>query len=31
VSPGVKFVEAEYAGSIDDMRRVASGGGQWRT
>nr|AGT16692.1 hypothetical protein SHCRBa_013_P09_R_280 [Saccharum hybrid cultivar R570] len=27
VSPGVKFVEAEYAGSIDDMRRVASGGG----
>jgi len=24
VSPGVKFVEAEYAGSIDDMRRVAS-------
>ncbi|XP_066371954.1 anthocyanidin 3-O-glucoside 6''-O-acyltransferase-like [Miscanthus floridulus] len=27
VSPGVKFVEAEYAGSIDDMRSVASGGG----
>ncbi|CAD6340292.1 unnamed protein product [Miscanthus lutarioriparius] len=27
VSSGVKFVEAEYAGGIDDMRRVASGGG----
>jgi len=27
VSSGVKFVEAEYAGSIDDMRSVASGGG----
>ncbi|CAL5044659.1 unnamed protein product [Urochloa decumbens] len=25
VSPGVRFVEAEYAGSIDDMRRLAIG------
>ncbi|OEL23967.1 hypothetical protein BAE44_0015011 [Dichanthelium oligosanthes] len=25
VSPGVKFVEAEYAGTIDDMRRLAVG------
>lgn len=25
VSPGVKFVEAEYAGSMDDMRRLAVG------
>ncbi|EEC79980.1 hypothetical protein OsI_21615 [Oryza sativa Indica Group] len=24
VSPGVKFVEAEYSGSVDDMRRLAS-------
>lgn len=23
VSPGVKFVEAEYSGSVDDMRRLA--------
>ncbi|KAL6660895.1 hypothetical protein ACP70R_000279 [Stipagrostis hirtigluma subsp. patula] len=25
VSPGVRFVEAEYAGSIDDMHRLAAG------
>ena len=25
VSPGVRFVEAEYAGNIDDMRRLAVG------
>lgn len=25
VSPGVRFVQAEYAGSIDDMRRLAVG------
>ena len=25
VSPGVRFVEAEYAGTIDDMRRLAVG------
>uniref|UniRef100_A0A0E0L7Q5 RING-type domain-containing protein n=1 Tax=Oryza punctata TaxID=4537 RepID=A0A0E0L7Q5_ORYPU len=24
VSPGVKFVEAEYSGTVDDMRRLAS-------
>jgi hypothetical protein len=27
VSSGVKFVEAEYDGGIEDMRRVAGGGG----
>jgi hypothetical protein len=27
VSSGVKFVEAEYDGSIEDMHRVAAGGG----
>ncbi|CAN6172463.1 unnamed protein product [Urochloa humidicola] len=25
VSPGVRFVEAEYAGTVDDMRRLAAG------
>ncbi|CAD6337771.1 unnamed protein product [Miscanthus lutarioriparius] len=25
VSPGIRFVEAEYAGSIDDMRRLSVG------